>query len=185
MSWRTAAPVSAATVMAPAAGDGASAAASGGRAPAATSRYPRRRAAFVHIDGIRDSMFVVLNRRMLAPLHRQKHCEPAKVLGAVFTAPMRARRPRGCMISRVDRPELPAFGVGSKIPAMKFLDPDTELPVRDFLARIPAEIQLDQAILFGSRARGEHRPDSDADVALILHESIRGPRRSWRFARAT
>jgi predicted nucleotidyltransferase len=23
---------------------------------------------------------------------------------------------------------------------------------------------------FGSRARGEHRPDSDADVALILHE---------------
>jgi predicted nucleotidyltransferase len=53
---------------------------------------------------------------------------------------------------------------------MKFLDPDTESAVRDFLARIPADIRLDRAILFGSRARGEHRPDSDADVALILHE---------------
>lgn len=53
---------------------------------------------------------------------------------------------------------------------MKILDPHTENAVRDFLARIPAEIRLDRAILFGSRARGEHRPDSDADVALILHE---------------
>jgi uncharacterized protein len=53
---------------------------------------------------------------------------------------------------------------------MKFLDPDTEGAVRDFLARIPADIRLDRAILFGSRARGEHRPDSDADLALILHE---------------
>lgn len=53
---------------------------------------------------------------------------------------------------------------------MKFLDPDTESAVRDFLARIPPDIRLEQAILFGSRARGEHRPDSDADVALILHE---------------
>ena len=53
---------------------------------------------------------------------------------------------------------------------MKFLDPDTEGAVRDFLARMPADIRLERAILFGSRARGEHRPDSDADVALILHE---------------
>jgi uncharacterized protein len=53
---------------------------------------------------------------------------------------------------------------------MKFLDPDTEGAVRDFLARIPADIKLDRAILFGSRVRGEHRPDSDADLALILHE---------------
>jgi predicted nucleotidyltransferase len=66
--------------------------------------------------------------------------------------------------------KLPDFGVASKMPRMKFLDPDTESAVRDFLARIPADIRLEQAILFGSRARGEHRPDSDADVALILHE---------------
>ncbi len=53
---------------------------------------------------------------------------------------------------------------------MKSLDPDTESAVRDFLARIPTDIQLDRAILFGSRARGEHRRDSDADVALVLRE---------------
>jgi predicted nucleotidyltransferase len=53
---------------------------------------------------------------------------------------------------------------------MKFLDPDTESAVRDFLGRIPADIRLDRAILFGSRARGEHKPYSDADLALILHE---------------
>ena len=53
---------------------------------------------------------------------------------------------------------------------MKFLDPDTESAVRDFLARIPADIRPERAILFGSRARGEHKPDSDADLALILHE---------------
>jgi predicted nucleotidyltransferase len=53
---------------------------------------------------------------------------------------------------------------------MKFLDPDTEDAVRDFLTRIPPEIRLERAILFGSRVRGEHRSDSDADLALILHE---------------
>jgi hypothetical protein len=39
---------------------------------------------------------------------------------------------------------------------MKFLDPDTEGAVRDFLARIPADIRLERAILFGSRARVEN-----------------------------
>jgi uncharacterized protein len=66
--------------------------------------------------------------------------------------------------------KLPASGLASKMALMKFLDPDTESAVRDFLARIPADIQLERAILFGSRARGEHGPDSDADLALILHE---------------
>jgi uncharacterized protein len=53
---------------------------------------------------------------------------------------------------------------------MKFLDPDTEAAIRNFLARISGDIRLERAILFGSRARGEHRPDSDADLALILYE---------------
>jgi predicted nucleotidyltransferase len=51
---------------------------------------------------------------------------------------------------------------------MKFLDPDTENAIRTFLARIPGDIEVARAILFGSRARGEARPDSDADLALIV-----------------
>jgi predicted nucleotidyltransferase len=73
-------------------------------------------------------------------------------------------------VASSDSQKLPASGPASKIAQMKVLDPDTEGAVRDFLARIPADIRLDRAILFGSRARGEHSPDSDADLALILHE---------------
>lgn len=53
---------------------------------------------------------------------------------------------------------------------MKFLDPETESAVRLFLDRLPADVRVERAILFGSRARGQSRPDSDADLALILHE---------------
>ena len=42
--------------------------------------------------------------------------------------------------------------------------------MRTFLARLPADLRLEYAILYGSRARGEDRPDSDADLALILAE---------------
>jgi len=53
---------------------------------------------------------------------------------------------------------------------MKFLDPGTEAAVRVFLARLPPDFRLEHAILYGSRARGEDRPDSDADLALIVAE---------------
>jgi predicted nucleotidyltransferase len=53
---------------------------------------------------------------------------------------------------------------------MKAADPDTERAVRAFLARLPAGFPLERAILYGSRARGDYSPDSDADVALILSE---------------
>src|SRR5258708_37107836 len=36
---------------------------------------------------------------------------------------------------------------------MKFLDPDTESAIRVFLARIPAGLRQEYAILYGSRAR--------------------------------
>ncbi len=65
---------------------------------------------------------------------------------------------------------------------MKCLDPVTENAVRNFLARIPADIQVERAILYGSRARGEHRPDSDADVALIVRELGGAGRTSMRLA---
>jgi predicted nucleotidyltransferase len=49
------------------------------------------------------------------------------------------------------------------------LDPGTETAVRIFLARISANYPYGAAWLFGSRARGAHRPDSDADVAILMH----------------
>src|SRR3569833_536650 len=53
---------------------------------------------------------------------------------------------------------------------MKGMDPVTEKAVRDFLARVPPDIPYERAILYGSRARGDFRPDSDADLALIMAE---------------
>lgn len=64
---------------------------------------------------------------------------------------------------------------------MKFLDPDTEGAVREFLARIPADLQIERAILYGSRARGEHRPDSDADLAIIIAAREDVWRLTWLF----
>jgi predicted nucleotidyltransferase len=49
------------------------------------------------------------------------------------------------------------------------LDPDTERAVRVFLQRIGSRYDVASAILFGSRARHNHRPDSDVDIAVLLH----------------
>lgn len=38
-----------------------------------------------------------------------------------------------------------------------------------FLNALQGRYDMAGAILFGSRARKEHRPDSDADVAVLLH----------------
>jgi predicted nucleotidyltransferase len=58
---------------------------------------------------------------------------------------------------------------------MRVMDTATERAVRAFLARVPADLRVEQAILFGSRARGDYRPDSDADVALILESGNEWP----------
>src|SRR5439155_20134628 len=51
------------------------------------------------------------------------------------------------------------------------IDAQTERAVRGFLRRIASQYDTAGAILFGSRARGSFKPDSDADVAVLL----RGP----------
>jgi predicted nucleotidyltransferase len=44
------------------------------------------------------------------------------------------------------------------------------------LTRFAAEVRaaygdrLERLVLFGSRARGDHKPDSDYDVAVFIHE---------------
>lgn len=48
------------------------------------------------------------------------------------------------------------------------IDAETGTAVRLFLSRIAREYDVAGAILFGSRALHTHRPDSDADVAVIL-----------------
>ena len=48
------------------------------------------------------------------------------------------------------------------------IDHDTESAIRRFLALIATRYDVAGAIVYGSRARGTHRPDSDADVAVLL-----------------
>ena len=51
---------------------------------------------------------------------------------------------------------------------MARIDHDTEEAVRRFLNLIGRHYEMAGAILYGSRARGTHHPDSDADVAVLL-----------------
>nr|WP_288118129.1 nucleotidyltransferase domain-containing protein [Thiomonas sp.] len=48
------------------------------------------------------------------------------------------------------------------------MDPGTEDAVKRFLGLIAGRYNMVGAILYGSRARGTHHPDSDADVAVLL-----------------
>lgn len=48
------------------------------------------------------------------------------------------------------------------------IDHDTQEAARRFLSLISNRYDAAGAIVFGSRARGTHRPDSDADVAVLL-----------------
>lgn len=49
------------------------------------------------------------------------------------------------------------------------IDAETEHAARVFIAKVTSRYELVGAILFGSRARRNHRPDSDADIAVLLH----------------
>ena len=49
------------------------------------------------------------------------------------------------------------------------IDMATANAARAFIAKVASQYDLAGAILFGSRARKSHRPDSDADVAVLLH----------------
>lgn len=51
---------------------------------------------------------------------------------------------------------------------MKHIDHATEEAVRRFIGLIADRYAMAGAIVFGSRARGTHRPGSDADVAVLL-----------------
>lgn len=48
------------------------------------------------------------------------------------------------------------------------LDIKTVTTINEFLKLVEAVFSVRSAILFGSRARGEFKPESDADVAVLL-----------------
>jgi len=49
------------------------------------------------------------------------------------------------------------------------LEPAVKQAVQKFITLIADRYNIDQVIVYGSRARGDHRPDSDVDVAVLLH----------------
>ena len=51
------------------------------------------------------------------------------------------------------------------------IDTNTKDAIRLFLPQIADRYDMADAILYGSRARGTHRPDSDADVAILLRDA--------------
>ena len=53
-------------------------------------------------------------------------------------------------------------------PTQAMPDSATTNAVRSFVTQAKGRFPVRSAILFGSRARGHFRPDSDADVALVL-----------------
>ncbi len=66
---------------------------------------------------------------------------------------------------------------------MRTIDPNTENAVRRFIARVPgAEMRVEHIVLYGSRARGDYRPDSDADVALIVPHGADDWRLLWMLS---
>ena len=48
------------------------------------------------------------------------------------------------------------------------IDQETETAARRFMALIASRYDTAGAIVFGSRARGTHQPESDADIAVLL-----------------
>lgn len=48
------------------------------------------------------------------------------------------------------------------------LDDDTQRAARAFVEKVSRQYDLAGAILFGSRARRDFLPDSDADIAVLL-----------------
>lgn len=65
---------------------------------------------------------------------------------------------------------------------MTVVDADTERAVRKFIARLPADLRVERVLLYGSRARGDYKPDSDADVALIIPHGAHDWRLLWTLS---
>ncbi len=70
--------------------------------------------------------------------------------------------------------------VRSNVPEREWLDPS----LREMVRRLLAVGSPQKIILFGSRARGDARPDSDYDLLLIEPSDLPRHRRAARYRRA-
>lgn len=66
-----------------------------------------------------------------------------------------------------------------KVPTTKGVVPVTDKLLDQMVQAIVAEVDPEQVILFGSRARGDAREDSDVDLVVVEAEPF-GPERSRR-----
>lgn len=57
--------------------------------------------------------------------------------------------------------------------------PDTDALMRLILDRIQGLVRPSTVLLFGSRARGDHGPDADVDLLIVMPAPVADP---WRLA---
>ena len=66
------------------------------------------------------------------------------------------------------------------------LSPDEQRVIELWIERMQAELELDSVWLFGSRARGEGREDSDIDLLVITRgDPLRDRERVWALIDGT
>lgn len=67
---------------------------------------------------------------------------------------------------------------------MTAIDPALLEAARLFRHALPPALAPDALVLFGSRARGDHQPDSDADIAMIYQGVMTEPGLRQKIAMA-
>ncbi|MGP0060454.1 MAG: recombinase family protein [Beijerinckiaceae bacterium] len=102
-----------------------------------------------------------LGRRPTLNADQQRMASKALVDGAATQADL-ARR---FNVSQSTISRLAAKKIAQRVPV---LDKQTEHAARVFMRRLEGKYPVIEGLVFGSRARGDHKPDSDADIAVIL-----------------
>ena len=96
--------------------------------------------------------------------HQQAEARKALASGAASQVDL-ARR---FAVSQSTISRLAGKSVAPPAPPSRAIDTETEHAARIFMNRLEGKYPVTKLILYGSRARGDHRPDSDADIAVIL-----------------
>ncbi|CAN5138155.1 hypothetical protein BH10PSE6_BH10PSE6_18470 [soil metagenome] len=100
-------------------------------------------------------------------LTRDQRAQAFKALAAGTATQADLARRFAVSQSTISRLANNAADTPARAPAPR-IDADTERAARVFLKRIENKYPFSDAILYGSRARGDYRPDSDADIAVVL-----------------